>query len=94
MLGLMYMLIRRVFPVRFEWRRMAHIVLVMSVLTVGGDLILPTSGASGLLLRAVVFLAIPVALLLTSFAHPQELGQVRLLVRRMRSYRVAGRGVT
>jgi O-antigen/teichoic acid export membrane protein len=93
MLGVMYLLVRRAFPVTFEWRRLAHIVVVMSVLTVTGDLFLPTSGAGGLLLRAVVFLAIPPALLLTGFPHPQELTQARLLAKRLRSYRVAGRGV-
>ena len=93
MLGVMYLLVRRAFPVTFEWRRLALIVVVMSVLTVTGDLFLPTSGAGGLLLRAVVFLAIPPALLLTGFPHPQELTQARLLAKRLRSYRVAGRGV-
>jgi O-antigen/teichoic acid export membrane protein len=92
MLGVMHLLIRRIFPVIFEWRRLAHIVAVMGLFTVLGDLLLPTHGAAGLLLRAVVFLAIPPALLVTGFAHRQELSGARGLIQRVRAYRVAGRG--
>ncbi|HWD66150.1 MAG TPA: oligosaccharide flippase family protein [Solirubrobacteraceae bacterium] len=92
MLGVMYLLVRSAFPVTFEWRRLAHIVAVMSLFTVLGDLLLPTHGDLGLLLRALVLLAIPAVLALTGFAHRQELSAVRGLVARMRAYRVARRG--
>ncbi len=90
MLLVMYVLVRRAFAVQFEWQRLAHIVLVMGVLTVLGDLLLPTSGVSGLLARAAVFLLIPVVLLVTGFPHPQELRQARNLLARLRRYRMAG----
>ena len=94
MLSFMYVLVRRVFTVRFEWRRLAHIVLVMGAITILGDVLLPTSGAVGLLTRAAAFLAIPALLFATGLAHPQELRQARLLMTRLRRYRVAGGGVT
>jgi O-antigen/teichoic acid export membrane protein len=87
MLAVMYLLIRRAFPVSFEWWRMAHIVAVMTGLTVLGDLLLPTRGAAGFLLRLVVFLAIPAALLLTGFAHRQELVRARGLIAQVRRLR-------
>jgi len=85
----MHLLVRRAFAVQFEWRRMAQLVVVMGALAVAGDLLLPTHGAVGFVARAAVFGAIPPALLLTGFAHRQELVQARLLVRRMRQYRMA-----
>jgi hypothetical protein len=56
----------------------------MGGLTVGGDLLLPTSGAVGFLTRALVLAAIPVALLASGFAHRAELAQARLLLNRVR----------
>lgn len=93
MLLVMHLLVRRAFHVDFEWRRLGHIVVVMSVLTAAGDLLLPTRGAGGFLSRLAVFLAIPLVLRLTGFAHRQEMAQARLLLRRMRSFRVARRGM-
>lgn len=73
MLGVMHLLVRRAFPVSFEWRRLAHLVLVAGGLAVAGDLLLPTSGFVGLALRAIVFALIPVVLLATGFLHRAEL---------------------
>jgi O-antigen/teichoic acid export membrane protein len=84
MLSLMYFLTRGLFRVEFEWRRLAQIVLVCGGLAVGGELLLPTHGAVGLLSRAAVFLALPAILYLTGFAHAQELAQARALLRRLR----------
>jgi O-antigen/teichoic acid export membrane protein len=84
MLTVMHLLIRRAFAARFEWRRLAHLALVMGGMTVAGDLLLPTAGAVGFLTRGAVTLAIPPALLATGFAHPQELGQLRALLARAR----------
>jgi O-antigen/teichoic acid export membrane protein len=94
MLGVMHLLIRRALPVGFEWRRLAHIVAVMGLFTVLGDLFAPTHGAAGFLLRAVAFFAIPPVLLATGFAHRQEIAGARELFQRARAYRVTGRGVT
>ena len=41
MLGVMYVLVRRAFPVAFEWRRLAHLVVVVGGLTVLGADLLP-----------------------------------------------------
>ena len=92
MLAVMYLLVRQAFPVQFEWRRLAHIVLVMGVFTVVGDLALPASGAVGFLTRAAAFLLVPPALFVTGFAHPQELHQVRVLLDRARGRRLADDG--
>jgi O-antigen/teichoic acid export membrane protein len=86
MLGVMYLLVRGAFKVDFEWRRLAHIVLVMAGFVVAGNILLPTSGFAGLLSRAAVFAAIPLVLLATGFAHGQELSQARALLRRARAY--------
>jgi O-antigen/teichoic acid export membrane protein len=87
MLTVMHLLVRRAFAVQFEWGRLAHVVVVIGALAVAGDILLPTSGLAGLLSRAAVFAAIPPALLLTGFAHHQELAQARTLFARARSYR-------
>jgi O-antigen/teichoic acid export membrane protein len=80
MLTAMYLLIRDAFPVDFEWRRLSQLVVVLGGMAVAGDLLLPTSGAAGLLLRAVVFAAIPLVLLATGFAHRSEVKHGRELV--------------
>ena len=77
MLTTMYLLTRRAFAVRFEWRRLAQVCVVMGGLSVAGDLLLPTHGLVGFVTRAVVWAAIPVVLLVTGFAHPQELRGLR-----------------
>jgi O-antigen/teichoic acid export membrane protein len=87
MLVVMHLLTRRAFTVAFEWRRLLQLVVVMGAIAAGGDLLLPTHGAAGFLSRAAAFVAIPVVLWATGFAHPRELGQVRGLV-----LRVTGRG--
>ena len=53
MLAVMHLLVRRAFPVTFEWRRLAQLVLVLGGLAVAGDLLLPTSGLGGFVTRAL-----------------------------------------
>jgi O-antigen/teichoic acid export membrane protein len=83
MLGAMHLLVRRAFPAAFQWWRLGHIVVVVGGLTVAGELVLPTSGALGLVLRIAVFLAIPPALLVTRFATVEELRGARSLLERV-----------
>jgi O-antigen/teichoic acid export membrane protein len=83
MLGVMHLLTRRLFEVAFEWRRLAHIVLVMGGIAVIGDLVLPTHGAVGLLSRIAAFLVIVPALYVTGFAHPEEVGNLRRVLGRV-----------
>jgi O-antigen/teichoic acid export membrane protein len=71
-LALMYGFTQRLFPVPYEWGRLARIVLVSAVLVGAGELLLPTEGATGFLTRAVLWLAYPLALLLIGFFTPGE----------------------
>jgi O-antigen/teichoic acid export membrane protein len=66
-LALMYVFTQRLFPVPYEWGRLVRVVLVSSVLVGAGELFLPTAGAAGLLGRAAIWLAYPLALLLSGF---------------------------
>jgi O-antigen/teichoic acid export membrane protein len=86
MLGAMHLLTRRVFRVAFEWRRLAQLALLLGGLSAAGDVLLPTHGLVGFLARAALFAAIPLVLLFTGFAHPQELDQLRALIARVRSF--------
>jgi O-antigen/teichoic acid export membrane protein len=72
MLAAMYALTRRLFPVPFEWGRLAHVVAVTAAVTVAGELALPTSGAAGLLSRAAALAAIPLVLVATGFLTARE----------------------
>ena len=86
MLGAMHLLTRRVFRVAFEWRRLTQLALVLGGLSAVGDVLLPAHGLVGFLARAALFAAIPLVLLFTRFAHPQELDQLRALIARVRSF--------
>jgi len=66
-LGLMYAFTQRLFPVPYEWGRLLRVVLTVALLVGVAELLVPTSGAGGLLLRAVLFAAYPLALLATGF---------------------------
>ncbi len=86
MLGVMHLLTRRAFSVRFEWRRLCQLVVVMGGIAVAGDLLLPGAGAGGLLLRAAAAAAIAPALWASGFLHREEHeGLRRALARTSRS---------
>lgn len=85
MLGVMHALTRRAFKVRFEWRRLTHLVGVLAGVAVAGEELLPTHGGIGLVSRGAAAAAIPVILWLTGFALPQERARVRVLVARART---------
>ena len=85
MLGVMHLLIRRAFPVSFQWRRLAQLAVVMGGLAVGGDLLLPTSGFDGFATRALVFVAIGPVLWVTGFVHRAELDQGLVMLRGLRA---------
>ena len=82
MIGVMHLLIRTAFAARFEWRRLVQLTVVLGGLSAAGDLLLPTHGLVGFLARAVVLALMPLVLLATGFAHPQELAQARVLLAR------------
>jgi O-antigen/teichoic acid export membrane protein len=84
MLAVLHALTRRLFPVSFEWGRLAHAAGVCTGFAVAGEVLLPDVGAGGFIARSVVLLAIPAVLLLTGFLRPGErraLGALRDRVR-------------
>jgi O-antigen/teichoic acid export membrane protein len=72
--GLMYVFTQRLFPVPYEWARLARIVLVSTALVLLGELLLPTDGLVGLAARIVLWLAYPAVLLLSGFFTDEERG--------------------
>jgi O-antigen/teichoic acid export membrane protein len=87
MLAALHVLTRRLFPVAFEWGRLAHAVLVIGGLAAAGELALPTAGAGGFLSRCAVLAAIPAALLATGFLRPGERARLGELAARVRAGR-------
>ncbi len=90
MLIVMYLLTRRAFRVQFEWRRLVQLAIIMGGMAAAGDLLLPTSGALGLLSRAAAFLAIAPLLWVTRFARPEEVRGLRVLASRARQAGASG----
>jgi O-antigen/teichoic acid export membrane protein len=89
MLAAIYLLTRHLFVVAFEWGRLAHIVLVLAPATIAAELLLPTSGAAGLLGRLAVVALLPLGLLATGFFSSGELSRARTLAGRIRARRPA-----
>ncbi len=71
-LGLMYVFTQRLFPVPYEWARLLRVVLTVAALVGLAELVVPTEGATGLLLRAVLFAAYPLLLWATGFFSAEE----------------------
>jgi O-antigen/teichoic acid export membrane protein len=71
-LGLMYAFTQRLFPVPYEWGRLLRVVLTVAALVGLAELALPTSGAVGLALRALLLAAYPITLLATGFFTEDE----------------------
>jgi len=95
MLLVMHALTRRLFPVAFEWRRLAQLTAILAGVAVSGELLLPASGFAGIALRALWWLLIPALLLATRFFAAEERRQARALIadgrRRVAAFR-AGHG--
>jgi O-antigen/teichoic acid export membrane protein len=94
MVAIMHLLTKGVFAVDFQWRRLAQLTAIFAGVAVSGELLLPTSGFVGLLLRVLWLLAVPALLLLTRFFAPQEREQARALLadarRRVAAFRARG----
>jgi O-antigen/teichoic acid export membrane protein len=71
-LSLMYVFTQRLFPVPYEWGRLLRVLVVSATLVGLGELLLPTDGFEGFALRALLWLAYPLALLATGFFTPGE----------------------
>lgn len=65
--ALMYAFTQRLFPVPYEWGRLARVVLAAGALIAIGELFVPTSGLDGFLLRAALLAAYPLALWVGGF---------------------------
>jgi O-antigen/teichoic acid export membrane protein len=79
-LALMYGFTQRLFPVPYQWGRLARVVLTSTALVGLGELLMPTAGAAGLLGRIALFAAYPLALFASGFFTPGErvwLGRLR-----------------
>lgn len=80
MLIVMRLLTRNLFRVDFEWLRVAQIVLAVGGGAALGELLLPTSGALGLVARAAVFVVLPLLLVPLGFYRAQERQLLRTMV--------------
>jgi O-antigen/teichoic acid export membrane protein len=71
-LALMYVFTQRLFPVPYQWGRLARVVLVSALLVGFAELFVPTAGAAGFLIRAALLAAYPLGLLASGFFTPGE----------------------
>ena len=94
MLAVMYMLTRNLFRVGFQWGRLAQLAAILTAVAISGELLLPTSGLAGLVLRVAWLALVPALLLGTKFFAPNEWDQARALVtdgrRRVAAFRAKG----
>jgi O-antigen/teichoic acid export membrane protein len=70
--ALMYVLTQRLFPVPYQWGRLGRVVLTSAVLVGAAELLMPTAGLAGLLGRAALLAAYPLALFASGFFTPGE----------------------
>jgi O-antigen/teichoic acid export membrane protein len=79
--ALMYVFTQRLFPVPYEWGRLARVVLTSAAIVAFAELVVPTSGAGGLAGRVILLAAYPLALLASGFFTPGERAWLRRLRR-------------
>ena len=87
MLAVLYALTRSLFRVAFDWPRLTLLVAILAGVAVSGELLLPTSGLAGFVLRALWLALVPALLFLTRFFRPHELSAAREMVSAARGYR-------
>lgn len=75
-LVVLHALTRQLFTVPFEWARLTRAVVVLAVIGVGGELLLPTHGATGLATRLALLCVVPFALLAANVVSPKDLKAV------------------
>jgi O-antigen/teichoic acid export membrane protein len=64
---LMYAFTQRLFPVPYQWGRLARVVLTAAALVGIGEALVPTSGLVGFLVRGLLIAAYPLLLWVTGF---------------------------
>jgi len=92
MLAMIHLITRSVFPIAFEWGRLARLALILGGVAVSGELLLPTNGVNGFVSRALWLTLVPALLLLSRFLRPREIEQARLLVGTARAWIARARG--
>ena len=68
----MYVFTQRLFPVPYEWGRLLRVVLAVAAIVGAAELLVPTEGAGGLLLRAALLALYPLTLWATGFFSEEE----------------------
>jgi O-antigen/teichoic acid export membrane protein len=92
---MVYAFTQRLFPVPYEWWRLALIVLSAAAVVGAGEVLLPTDGFAGLASRAALWLSYPAALFAVGFLHEEERSRLAGMLRpsaiaaRARSLRTA-----
>jgi O-antigen/teichoic acid export membrane protein len=79
-LALMYALTQRLFPVPYEWGRLALLIGVTAATVAGGELLLPDHGFAGLALRTLLWFALPAILLACGFLSREERAALRVML--------------
>ena len=82
--ALMYAIVRRLFPVPYEWRRLATAVLLAAGLIAAGETLVPHEGADGLALTLALCAAYPVGLWAARFLTDEERQRLKALLARVR----------
>ena len=65
--AMMYAFTQRLFPVPYQWGRLARVLVTAAALVGIGEAFVPTAGLVGFLLRGILFLAYPALLFATGF---------------------------
>jgi O-antigen/teichoic acid export membrane protein len=73
-IALMYWFTERLFPVPYEWGRLARVLFGAAVLIALGELVMPTSGFAGLAGRFLLAVIYPLVLLASGFFTAEERG--------------------
>jgi O-antigen/teichoic acid export membrane protein len=90
MILVIYRLTRNVFSVGFEWGRLGRVLAVLVGVSVAGELLLPTHGLAGFLLRGLAWCAILPLLRWVGFFRSSELARIGALAWRILGQRRPG----
>jgi predicted permease len=77
---LMYLLTHRLFPVPYEWGRLALLLGVTAGTVAAGELLLPTDGPGAWATRGALWLAMPALLWAMGFLTHEERDSLRLML--------------
>jgi O-antigen/teichoic acid export membrane protein len=73
---LMYVFTQRLFPVPYQWGRLIRVLLAAAVLVAVGELLVPTDGVLGFVLRGALWVLYPLALWFSGFFTDEERGWI------------------